>query len=134
MLWKKGVNYSPLAPTRMRICSSEENSPLRAIIFVMKRIILAAGMLILSSPTLVSAFVQQWEYSVYEPAGFFSGIWHGLLAPWSLIARWVFDGVEMYAIANTGWFYDFGFLLGVGGSLPIGWIAAILSSIAHIFS
>lgn len=81
-----------------------------------------------------NAFVQQWNYTSYQPAGFLSGIWHGLLAPWSLIARWFFDGVEMYAYANTGWFYDFGFLLGIPASLPIGWFFALISSVLHLFS
>lgn len=85
-------------------------------------------------PFKVSAFVQQYQYDAYAPAGFFSGIWHGLLAPWSLFARWFIDDVGMYAFANTGWFYDAGFLFGVIGSLPIGWLAAVLSIIGHIFS
>lgn len=84
-------------------------------------------------PQETSAFVQAGQYSTYEPAGFISGIWHGLLAPWSLVARWFIDDVVMYAIPNTGWFYDLGFLLGVGGSFPIGWLAAIISTIGHIF-
>ena len=42
--------------------------------------------------------------------------------------------VVMYAVPNTGWFYDLGFLLGVGGSLPIGWAAAIISTIGHIIA
>ncbi len=83
-------------------------------------------------PAKASAFVRQWDYTGYDPAGFFSGIWHGLLAPWSLIARWFLDGVEMYAFANTGWFYDAGFLMGVVVSIPIGWVAAILSTLGHI--
>lgn len=79
-------------------------------------------------PQETSAFVQTGQYSSYEPAGFFQGIWHGLLAPWSLIARWFIDDVMMYAIPNTGWFYDFGFLIGIPFSLPIGWVAAIISA------
>jgi hypothetical protein len=58
--------------------------------------------------------------------GLLMGFWHGLIAPWSLIVR-LFADVQMYATQNTGWFYDFGFLVGVGLSLPIGWIAAIIS-------
>src|SRR3989344_1012664 len=78
-------------------------------------------------PQETSAFVQSGQYSTYEPADFFQGIWHGLLAPWSLIARWFMDDVMMYAIPNTGWFYDFGFLIGTAGSVPFGWIVAIIS-------
>jgi len=72
------------------------------------------------------------EYS-YDEAGLISGIWHGLLAPYSLIARWFFSDVIMYATSNTGWFYDAGFLLGIVGSIPIGWAGAIVSALGHIF-
>lgn len=82
-------------------------------------------------PFFSSAFVQGGDFS-YEPAGFFWGIWHGLEAPWSLIARWFIDDVYMYAIPNTGWFYDLGFLMGIIGSIPIGWIASILSVIVYV--
>lgn len=84
-------------------------------------------------PQQSSAFAEYGQYSSYEPAGFFSGIWHGLLAPWSLIARWFIDNLVMYAIPNTGWFYDFGFLVGIVGSLPIGWAGAVISGINHLF-
>jgi hypothetical protein len=84
-------------------------------------------------PHEVNAFALLGQYTEYEPAGLLSGIWHGLLAPWSLIARWFIDDVVMYAIPNTGWFYDFGFLVGAVFSIPIGWIFAIFSSVGHIF-
>lgn len=83
-------------------------------------------------PIITKAFVVSDEVSYYALPGFFSGIWHGLLAPYSLIARWFFTDVGMYAIPNSGWFYDFGFLLGVFGSFPIGWLAAIISTIRYI--
>lgn len=85
-------------------------------------------------PDTANAFVQKYAYSEYDPPGFFSGIWHGLLAPYSLIARWFIDDSAMYAVPNTGWFYDAGFLIGMAGSIPIGWAAAILSTIGHILS
>jgi hypothetical protein len=75
-------------------------------------------------------FVQQHNYDLYDPAGFISGIWHGLIAPWSLIGRWFFDNVGLYAYSNTGWFYDAGFILGVGASMPIGWLAALVATFA----
>lgn len=64
-------------------------------------------------------------YSVSQP-GFLYGIWHGLVAPYTLIIRW-FTDIKMYADPNAGFLYDVGFLIGVAGSLPIGWIAAIIS-------
>ncbi len=87
----------------------------------------------LTLPGVSHAFVIQSDYSSYEPAGFILGIWHGLLAPWSLISRWFINDVSMYAIHNTGWFYDAGFLIGAGGSIPFGWLAAIISTVGHLF-
>ena len=85
-------------------------------------------------PNTAEAFVQKYQYSEYDSPGFFSGVWHGLLAPYSLIARWFMDDGAMYAVPNTGWFYDAGFLIGIVGSIPIGWAAAIISTIGHILS
>jgi hypothetical protein len=95
---------------------------------------LLTALMIVAVPITVSAysfeFVQQFHYDLSSRAGFFSGLWHGLIAPWSLIARWFFDNISLYAYSNTGWFYDAGFLMGVGGSLPIGWFIAIIATIA----
>jgi len=48
-----------------------------------------------------------------DPAGFFTGIWHGWIAPISLIVG-IFDHpVRVYEPVNTGWWYDFGFYIAV---------------------
>ena len=49
-----------------------------------------------------------------EP-GFFLGLWHGFLAPLSFIISLFTDAVRAYAVPNVGRWYDFGFLLGIGG-------------------
>jgi hypothetical protein len=64
--------------------------------------------------------------------GFLMGIWHGLLAPWTLIARF-FLNIEMYAVPNTGFTYDLGFILGITASIPIGWLAALIAVAAHLY-
>lgn len=48
-----------------------------------------------------------------SPAGFFSGIWHGWIAPLSLIVGLFSDDVRIYELVNTGWWYDFGFYIAV---------------------
>lgn len=48
------------------------------------------------------------------PAGFWAGLWHGIIAPITFIIGLFADGVEIYERNNTGGWYDFGFLLGVG--------------------
>ncbi|MFA6681582.1 MAG: hypothetical protein WCS35_06090 [Sphaerochaeta sp.] len=48
-----------------------------------------------------------------KPAGFFFGIWHGWIAPISLIVG-IFDPqVRIYEQFNTGWLYDFGFYIAI---------------------
>jgi hypothetical protein len=53
------------------------------------------------------------SYSSREPAGFFSGIWHGWIAPISLIVGLFKEGIRVYEPFNTGWWYDFGFYIAV---------------------
>lgn len=48
-----------------------------------------------------------------DRAGFFTGVWHGWIAPLSLIVA-IFNGdVRLYEVNNTGWWYDFGFYIAV---------------------
>jgi hypothetical protein len=62
------------------------------------------------------------------------GFWHGLLAPWSLILRAILD-IKTYAFPNSGWGYDFGFIVGVILSLfPPGWIAVVIALTVHVLT
>ena len=49
-----------------------------------------------------------------EPYGFFGGLWHGLIAPFSFVISLFMDDVALYAVNNNGSWYDFGFVLGAG--------------------
>jgi len=51
--------------------------------------------------------------NVSNPAGFFAGIWHGWIAPLSLIVGIFSDNVRVYEINNTGWWYDLGFYMAI---------------------
>lgn len=62
---------------------------------------------------LSSCFPGGSSYSANEPAGFFSGVWHGWIAPVSLIVGLFKDGIRIYEPFNTGWWYDFGFYIAV---------------------
>jgi len=75
-------------------------------------------LLVLSSIILLSVFVAGCfpgggYSSPVAPAGFFLGIWHGWIAPISLIVGIFTDGVRVYEVNNTGWFYDFGFYMAI---------------------
>ena len=48
-----------------------------------------------------------------DPAGFFMGIWHGWIAPISLIMGLFNPEISIYEIQNTGWWYDFGFYMAI---------------------
>jgi hypothetical protein len=52
-----------------------------------------------------------------HPAGFFWGVWHGWIAPISLIIGIFNDHVRVYEVHNTGWWYDLGFYLAVASGL-----------------
>jgi len=53
------------------------------------------------------------NYSPIEPAGFFTGIWHGWIAPFSLILGLFNKDITIYESFNTGWWYDFGFYISI---------------------
>lgn len=45
--------------------------------------------------------------------GFWLGLWHGLIAPITFLVSLFSDTVGIYAVRNSGAWYDFGFLLGL---------------------
>lgn len=47
--------------------------------------------------------------------GFFYGLLHGFITPISFVASLFDDDTVIYAVNNTGGWYDFGFLLGSSG-------------------
>ncbi len=51
--------------------------------------------------------------SVTRPAGFFSGIWHGWIAPFSLIYSAFNHDISIYEVHNTGFWYDLGYYMAI---------------------
>ncbi len=47
-------------------------------------------------------------------AGFWLGLWHGVIAPFTFIISLFTDNVNFYEVHNNGNWYDFGFVLGAG--------------------
>ena len=45
-------------------------------------------------------------------AGFWLGLWHGMILPVSFIISLFSDKVTIYEVHNSGGWYNFGFLLG----------------------
>lgn len=52
------------------------------------------------------------RFTTEDPAGFWFGLWHGLIAFITLVIGLFDDSVEVYERANSGGWYDLGFLLG----------------------
>lgn len=79
--------------------------------------------LLISIPVLLlitSCAAGDAQFTQDNQAGFWYGLWHGVIAVFALIVHLFNESVAVYEINNTGGWYDFGFLLGViciwGGS------------------
>lgn len=53
------------------------------------------------------------RFSAEQPAGFWTGLWHGAISAITLVIHIFNHGVRVYETNNTGGWYDLGFLLGV---------------------
>jgi len=49
-----------------------------------------------------------------KTAGFWLGLWHGLISPITFIVSLFSKSVDFYEVHNTGSWYNFGFVLGAG--------------------
>lgn len=47
-------------------------------------------------------------------AGFWLGLWQGIIAPITFIISLFTDNINVYEVHNNGNWYDFGFVLGAG--------------------
>ena len=59
-----------------------------------------------------------------KPAGFWAGLWHGLIAPITFIVSLFTPNVRIYETNNRGRLYDFGFIIGISCSFGGGSSAA----------
>lgn len=76
---------------------------------------LVVSMLMVSLLLLSACVPGDGTNDVERQAGFFWGVWHGWIAPVSLIMGWFNPGVRVYEVNNTGWWYDFGFYIAIIG-------------------
>jgi len=49
-----------------------------------------------------------------RPAGFWFGLWHGIITPVTFVISLFSRNTQIYEVHNNGGWYDFGFLLGIG--------------------
>jgi len=73
------------------------------------------AVVLLVASALLTGCATQPSVSPSDVPGFWLGLLHGAIAPFSLIASLFYD-VRIYAFPNSGWWYDLGFFLGIAGT------------------
>ncbi len=58
----------------------------------------------------------RFKLSGAHPAGFWAGLWHGVIAPVTFIVSLFNDNVRIYETNNRGRLYDFGFIIGISAA------------------
>ena len=75
----------------------------------MKRLVLLAAALALAA----CAATQQADAVAPNAPGFLLGLWHGFIFPVAWAISLVVPKVAVYAVPNSGGWYDFGYFLGI---------------------
>lgn len=75
-----------------------------------RRLLAVAG---LAAIMLASCTAGDPQFSAETPAGFWHGLWHGMISLIMLVVGIFNDSVSVYERNNTGGWYDLGFLMGV---------------------
>lgn len=78
-----------------------------------KRSLLTVAAVLLTASFLAGCFPGSPSAPSDDAAGFFTGVWHGWIAPLSLLLSIFRDDIRIYEMHNTGWWYDFGFYIAV---------------------
>ena len=82
----------------------------------MKKRLLCLVILLLSALLLLTACAPgDGHATLQNPAGFFWGVWHGWIAPVSLIIGFFDPDIRIYELHNTGHWYDVGFYVALLG-------------------
>ena len=78
-----------------------------------KKISIIALILTFMLITMTGCIPGDGTYTTSHPAGFFWGIWHGWIAPISLIVGLFDHNIRVYETLNTGWWYDLGLYIAI---------------------
>lgn len=79
---------------------------------------------VLAALMLVSCLPGDGKNTAAKSAGFFTGFWHGIVAPVSLVVQIFNPDIRVYEPLNTGFWYDLGFWLAISGGAGGGAAAA----------
>lgn len=105
-----------LFPTAVAGNDVRYRPPVRTVV-VSKRVmvIFAFALLLILTGCAAGPNVQR---SVANPegdvAGFWLGLWHGIISPVAFFISLFADGVNIYEVHNNGNWYNFGFVIGAG--------------------
>jgi hypothetical protein len=82
-----------------------------------RRVVVRIAGIVAVAWLLTSCFATQavLPVGVAETPGFWKGLWHGLIAPIAFLVSLFSDHVRIYAMPHRGLWYDFGFMIGIGG-------------------
>jgi hypothetical protein len=94
------------------------STPFRTLRPVPKAALTAAGVVLMAAVLAACAAGANPDVGTAapgdeDPAGFWLGLWHGLILPITWIVSLFDDSVSPYEVFNNGNWYDFGFVLGV---------------------
>ena len=78
-----------------------------------KKVVLFALMLVMLLLMLTACAPGDGTNSPAHPAGFFSGVWHGWIAPVTLVVSLFNKNINIYEVYNVGFWYDLGFYMAV---------------------
>jgi hypothetical protein len=78
-----------------------------------KKFLLLSVIIIVMVLTITGCVPGDGTYTASHEAGFLWGVWHGWIAPISLIVGLFNKNIRVYEVINTGWWYDFGFYIAI---------------------
>jgi len=80
-----------------------------------KRAVAVSIVLAVDALALAACLPGDGTHTSADPAGFLWGIWHGWVAPISLVLGLFDRSIRIYEVNNTGWWYDLAYYLAVAG-------------------
>jgi hypothetical protein len=78
-----------------------------------KKILLITLMLVILAALLSSCAPGDGANTAEHPAGFFAGIWHGWIAPVTLVISLFNKNIGIYEVNNTGFWYNLGYYMAI---------------------
>lgn len=78
-----------------------------------KKVLLLGIMLVITMLLLSGCAPGDGPNSAVKPAGFLWGVWHGWIAPISLVWSVFNQNIGIYEVNNTGFWYDLGYYMAI---------------------